>query len=119
MLRRHYDTVEHSEAGGLHWFHISPLITPGHWSPDAIPVVFFVTAGHPGAPPYGFFVPANLKFQNKPPSETGAKHQPPFPGSWRFLSWKAEGWSPAADIAGGSNLWGWVRSFRHRLEEGQ
>jgi len=119
LLRLHYQIAEYVEAGGLHWFRVGPLRTPDDWSPDAIHTPFSVTQGHPGAVPYGFYVPADLAFRGKPPSEHPAPHQPPFAGKWRFLSWQAVGWKPTADMASGSNLWGWVRTFMHRLREGQ
>lgn len=119
LLRLHYQEAEYLHAGGLHWFRVGPLLTPENWSPGEIPAVFSVTEGHPGAVPYGFYVPAALAFNGKPPSEHAAPHQPPFPGKWRFLSWQAVGGRPTADISTGSNLWGWVRSFLQRLREGQ
>lgn len=118
LLRLHYETVEYQQAPGLHWFLVKSLRTTEGWSPEAIPVVFSVTEGHPGTPPYGFFVPDHLTFRGTPPTETAAKNQPPFPGTWRFLSWQAMNWQMADDVRAGSNLWGWVRSFIHRLREG-
>jgi hypothetical protein len=119
LLRLHYDTVEHIEAGGLHWFRVAPVRTADHWSAETTPAVFSVTQGYPGAPPYGFYVPADLMFKGAPPAEHPAPHQPPFVGTWRFLSWNAEGWRATADVASGSNLWGWVRGFVQRFREGK
>lgn len=118
LLRQHYAKVDYLAANAMHWFRVQPLKTPENWSPAETPVVFAVTEGHPGAQPYGFFVPSGLNLNGKPPSENQAPHPPPFEGSWRFLSWQPEGWRPAADVGSGSNLWGWVRSFMHRLREG-
>jgi hypothetical protein len=111
--------VDHLEADSLHWFRVKPVHTPPGWSPDAIPVVFSVTQGHPGAAPYGFYVPTDLMRAGAPPQEHHAPHQPPFSGPWRFLSWQAVNWRPTAEVATGDNLWGWVRSFPQRLREGQ
>lgn len=118
LLRLYYRTVEHRSANGLHWFLVGQIRTPQDWSPDAIDVAFSVTEGHPGAQPYGFFVPEDLTFQGALPTQNSAQHQPPFPGSWRFLSWQPVDWRPTADVRSGSNLWGWVRSFVQRLREG-
>lgn len=118
LLRKHYRQVDYLTAKAMHWFRIYPLRVPEGWSPKEIPVVFGVTEGHPGAEPYGFFVPVSLGKSGKPPKQHKAPHAPPFEGDWRFLSWKPEGWRPTADIASGSNLWGWVRTFMHRLREG-
>lgn len=118
LLRLHYAKVEHIATNAMHWFLVEPLLAPEGWSSGEVPVVFAVTEGHPGAEPYGFFVPADLQFNGQAPSDSSASHPPPFPGQWRFLSWKPEGWKAAGDVRTGSNLWGWVRSFVHRLREG-
>lgn len=118
LLRRQYHQVDYMAAHAMHWFRVHVLKTPDGWSPDEIPVIFAVTEGHPGAPPYGFFVPQGLTRDGTPPSEHGPPHPPPFDGAWRFLSWSPEGWEPSTDISGGSNLWSWVRTFMHRLREG-
>ncbi|MCG8594177.1 MAG: hypothetical protein MI785_07360 [Kiloniellales bacterium] len=118
LLRRHYREVDYQAAKAMHWFQIHMLKTPEGWLPAEIPAVFAVTEGHPGVQPYGFFVPANLNKGGTPPNQHDAPHPPPFEGQWRFLSWSPEGWQPTADIATGSNLWGWVRTFMYRLREG-
>lgn len=119
LLRLHFTQADYVESGGLHWFLVGPLRTPENWSPDTVLAAFSVTQGHPGAVPYGFYVPAELTFNGGPPAEQGAPHQPPFPGRWRFLSWNATNWQATADVSTGSNLWGWARSFIHRLREGK
>ena len=118
LLRQNFSEVGYEHHGGMHWFCVGPLRTPAPWSPETVSVAFAVTEGHPGTPPYGFFVPAALTLNGTPPAENGPPAPPPFPGNWRFLSWQAEGWVATADILTGSNLWGWVRSFPHRLKEG-
>ena len=118
LLRQHYAKVDYLAANAMHWFRVEVLKTPDEWSPRGIPVVFAVTEGHPGAEPYGFFVPEDLNLKGTPPSGKKVPHPPPFEGRWRFLSWKPEGWHATADVGSGSNLWGWVRSFMHRLREG-
>ena len=119
LLRLHYDKVEHVERGGLHWFRVETVRTADGWSLDHTPAIFSVTQGYPGAAPYGFYVPADLTFKGGPPAEHPAPHQPPFPGTWRFLSWNAENWKPTAVVSTGANLWGWVRSFIQRFREGK
>lgn len=119
LLRRHYEQVDYLAANAMHWFRVQFLITPECWSPDQVPVVFAVGEGHPGAQPYGFYVPVELMLNGAAPSEHKAPHQPPFEGKWRFLSWQPVGWNPQSDVRTGSNLWGWVRSFIGRLKEGK
>lgn len=118
LLRQHFERVDHLAVNFMHWLRIQFLKTPEGWSPEEIPAVFAITEGHPGVQPYGFFVPDELKFKGKPPSEHQAPHPPPFEGNWRFLSWQPMGWHATVDVRSGSNLWGWVRSFTQRLREG-
>ena len=118
LLRLHYTRVDYVAANAMHWFGVQMLKTPEKWAPAEIPVVFAVTEGYPGVQPYGFFVPQQLSLDGKPPSEHGAPHPPPFEGKWRFLSWQPVEWHPTGDVGSGSNLWGWVRTFMHRLREG-
>ena len=69
--------------------------------------------------PYGFYVPAGIQLNGKILSLSNPQHQPPFDGNWRFVSWDAANWKPGSDIMRGDNLWGWARSFRGRLLEGE
>ncbi len=118
LLRQHYADVDYLASGAMHWFRVNALKAPPGWSPAEFSAVFAVTEGHPGAEPYGFFVPNELSLNGAPPQTASAQHQPPFQGGWRFLSWQPQGWRATADVKSGSNLWGWVRTFVHRLCEG-
>lgn len=118
LLRRHYDEVDHIETPGLHWFRVASVRTTPDWSSDMTEVVFSVTQGYPDIAPYGFYVPVEFTYAGTPPDEQQAPYQPPFAGTWRFLSWDID-WKPKADVTTGSNLWGWVRSFVKRFEEGK
>ena len=119
LLRRYYKSVEHTESSGINWFWVEGVRTGPNWSSDTTEVAFSVTQGYPGTAPYGFYVPIELVYEGHPPDEHSAPHQPPFAGTWRFLSWTLENWQPTADLTTGSNLWGWVRSFVKRFEEGK
>ena len=119
LLRQRYEAVEHIEALDIHWFRVEAVRTAPDWSLDKTEVVFSVTQGYPGVKPYGFYVPVELTYAGHPPDEHSAPYQPPFAGTWRFLSWDSENWQPTADVTTGSNLWGWVRSFVKRFEEGK
>ncbi len=118
LLRLHYESVEYVESGGQHWFQVVGMKTVNEWTPAVITVVFSVTQGYPGTAPYGFFVPEEVRYQGGALKIHGPPHPPPFPGSWLFLSWSARDWRATADVKSGSNLWGWVRSFRGRMQEG-
>lgn len=119
LLRLHYTKIEYVAADGLHWFSVETVRTAPGWSSEATPVAFSVTQGHPGVAPYGFYVPEELSYEMASPADHPAPHQPPFCGVWRFLSWQAEDWRPTANVATGSNLWAWVRTFVHRFKEGR
>lgn len=118
LLRQHFDCVEHAFEERMHWFQVQPLKMPEGWAPSQISVVFCVTESYPGIEPYGFFVPTELKLDSAPPTGCEAPHQPPFEGSWRFLSWAPEEWRATTDLHSGSNLLAWVRTFPHRMREG-
>ena len=119
LLRRNFPVVEYKELKNLHWFMIDGYQLPAPLSPEVVSLVFSVTAGHPVPKPYGFYVPLGIKHGNKVLSLNNPQHQPPFGGKWRFVSWDAEDWKPGADVTRGDNLWGWARSFRQRLLEGE
>lgn len=124
LLRESYLEIEHKEHDGEDWFRVPRFGVPNGWqaSDQAIEhseVCWQVKADFPGAPPYGFLIPANLAFNGNAPNNSGdPPKQPPFPGPWRHLSWAVDDWSAKADVRKGSNLLAWCRSFRDRLLEG-
>ena len=119
LLQKHFNHVEYKEVESVHWFKITGYLLPPPLSPENIKVVFSVTAGHPVPKPYGFFVPKGIKIDSTLLSLEAPPHSPPFEGNWLFVSWDPENWSPGVDITSGDNLWGWARSFRSRLQEGE
>ncbi len=119
LLQKNFEHVEYKEVNNLHWFKIDGYSLPSQLSPETIPVVFSVTAGHPVPKPYGFYVPSGVKLGDRVLNLNNPQHPPPFAGSWRFASWDVENWRPGADVTTGDNLWGWARSFRNRLLEGE
>lgn len=124
LLRQHFGEVEHAEAAGEDWFKLPRYPLPSGWSiggaaVEEVPIVFLVTAGHPGAPPYGFLAPAGLNFKGAAPGNTGpAPKPPPFAGEWMHFSWSVEDWAATGDIRKGSNLLAWARGFAQRFAEG-
>jgi hypothetical protein len=119
LLRKNFDRVDYKEINNLHWFKIDEYPLPSPLNPEKVPVTFSVTTGHPVPKPYGFYVPSGIRHGDKVLNLSNPPHPPPFEGCWRFVSWDAENWSPGADITSGDNLWGWARSFRNRLLEGE
>ncbi len=119
LLQKNFERVEYKEVNNLYWFKIEGYVLPSPLLPETISVVFSVTAGHPVPKPYGFYVPSGVKLGDRVLNLNNPQHPPPFPGNWRFASWDVENWRPGADVTTGDNLWGWARSFRNRLLEGE
>jgi len=102
------------------------VLLPGHpfpdkWSVRAASVAFQVPLGYPGAPLYGFYVPASIRFDGKVPAwQHPTSNKPPFDGDWAFFSWTIDGqWTaPTTTAIGGCNLRSFVDSFAQRLAEG-
>lgn len=123
LLCEEYGEVQHGEVAGEDWFLLPRYsITPG-WQlgaepVDDVPVAFFVKAGYPGTPPYGFFGPSGLNFEGRKPGSPGSPAtMPPFKGDWMHFSWSVEDWRPTAELRKGSNLLAWARSFWQRFKE--
>ena len=119
LLQKNYESVEYKEINNLHWIKINGYFLPSPLSPNQVSVIFSVTAGHPVPKPYGFYIHSGIKFGNQVLNFNNPQHPPPFDGDWRFISWDVENWRPGIDICMGDNLWGWARSFRGRLLEGE
>ncbi len=118
LLRNEFPDLEYLEEG--RWVYIPSYPLPQDiWNRKETELCFQIPEGYPGQPPYGFYVPDGLlvKATNRPPDNC-VPAQAPFPGSWLKFSWAPDNWRPTADVASGSNLWNFVRSFRNRLLEG-
>jgi hypothetical protein len=124
LLRERYPDIEHRENAGEDWFRLPRYRFPDGWRVNGepiseAPIVFKIGAAYPSGEPYGFAAPAGINFKGSPPGNPGSPVNPPFDGSWQHFSWSPDGdWAPTAVARNGSNLWTWVRSFAHRLEEG-
>jgi hypothetical protein len=119
LLRKHYPDLEYREAG--RWVRIPAYpLSPG-WNRESSDVAIRIKVEYPGTPPYGFFVPAGLRYNGQVPGSYSepAGEQPPFGGTWGMFSWQvAEQWFPTADVVTGSNLLNFARSFADRFREG-
>lgn len=120
LLRTRFPDIEYVPEG--RWVRIPTYHLPGDWSRAATEVAFQIQAGHPGAPPYGIYVPASLLFRDARPNNytEPANNHPPFPGTWGVFSWQPDDgqWRPAAELTKGSNLLNWVLGFAARFREG-
>ena len=119
LLQRAFPGVEHRES----WIRIPGVTLPAGWMPGEVDVAFQISDAFPGAPPYGIFVPAGLRFNGTVPQNytEPASTQPPFGGVWGIFSWsvadEAE-WRPTASVEKGVNLLHWARGFGQRFAEG-
>lgn len=122
LLKRYFPEIQQHVANGVHWFLIKEYGLPPGWSLKSTSVAFHAQVAHPGAQPYGIYVPRGLTYNGQPPQNFTdvAPSQPPFDGEWAVLSWTPEDgeWKAMADIQSGSNLLNWALSFKHRFEGG-
>jgi len=120
LLRRRFPSLEYRDDG--QWVRIPVYALPSGWSPQAPDVVFQIPTAFPGTPPYGFYVPAGLRFNGRVPSSytEPASTQPPFGASWGFFSWHVPNWRATAtpDPIRGYSLVSWAMGFATRFEEG-
>lgn len=105
------------------WVRIPDVKLPAGWNRSQTDVAFQIGDPFPGAPPYGLYVPAGLRFDSKIPDKytEPASSIPPFAGSWAMFSWAVHedsDWRATADVRHGSNLLMWVRGFSQRFAEG-
>lgn len=119
LLQKYYPEVVFQPQGL--WFHIPSYTLPEGWSKDTTDIAFQIKKTYPGAPPYAFYIPSGLMYNDKSPNNyvANAQNQPPFAGKWGCVSWSCSpDWKPKADLLTGSNLLNWVNSFRDRFSEG-
>ncbi len=120
MVRRKYPAAVLHEEG--RWVLIPSYPLPQGWNRSETEVAFQINDGHPGVPPYGFYVPIGLEFEgHRPVNYTDpATEQPPFDGTWGLFSWVPEDgeWQPKAEAEKGSNLLDWVNGFTVRFADG-
>jgi hypothetical protein len=103
------------------WFLVPEYPLPSGWSHDKVSVVAYLRAGYPGTGPYGIYIPQELRHDNQLPESyrNVAELQPPFGGTWAFLSWEAEQWFATAEPQGGHNILTWVDGFAARFRQGR
>lgn len=123
LLKQVHEGLDHLERNGEDWFLVQRYPFPPGWrignrEISHAPICFVLNASYPAGEPYGFLAPAGINFKGSPPGNPGSPKSPPFPGEWQHFSWAPENWEPHAEVASGSNLLAWVRSFGERLRGG-
>lgn len=104
------------------WFLVPEYAIHGPgWSYERMPVSFRAQVGYPGANPYGFYVPADLKCSGATPQsfQAAPADRPPFEGTWGMFSWAPQdAWRPGATPQSGANLFNFALSFAERFRSG-
>lgn len=123
ILGKYFKKIEYIEEG--QWVLIEEYLLPENmgWNQKEINACFQIPVAFPGAPPYGFYVPSGLLINENPPKtnyQDPSQNKPPFSAdNWAFFSWVQElGWKPTDNPRTGSNILGFVRTFRNRFLEG-
>lgn len=125
LLRSVYPDIQRAMSGQEHWFHIPAYSIPQAlgWTPAAMPIAFHAQPKHPGAAPYGIFVPTRVCVHGQAPNNfnANANKAVPFPGRWGVLSWTVQSatWRPKADTRSGSNLLNYALGFIERFQQGR
>ncbi len=122
LLKAFYPKVKYHSDG--HWVLIEdyPIPSGSPWNHEKTNVCFQIPVAYPGAPPYGFYVPSGMLYHGETPLNyrEPANNKPPFSGTWGVFSWaQGSGWHPTDNPDTGSNLLGFVRTFRNRFLEGR
>ena len=99
LLRTTYHRVEFVSAGS--WVLVEPVPLTNGWNRTSASCCFRIPVGYPGVPPYGFYVPADLRVTGGLPGSYQPKPDPspPFEGEWGMLSWahESDGWTAGAE----------------------
>jgi len=115
-LKHHFLHAEKHQ----NWFVIRNYPMPKGWNIGKADIAFRVLSGYPATPPYGFFVPAGLRYDGAMPGnyQEGIADVPPFDGQWGMFSWSPQEWKASDDVVTGFNLLNFALSFTVRLKEG-
>lgn len=92
LLRKYYPMLVFNPEGN--WIKIPDYRMPAgvSWNKTSIDVCFQIIAGYPATPPYGIYVPSDLKCNGEEPLnfQRVANNKPRFDGEWGMLSWTPE-----------------------------
>jgi hypothetical protein len=117
LMRRYYPGAEWHPGASGGWVRLPGyVLPPGMWNVSLCEICFEVRRAYPGEAPYGFYVAGGLRVSGQRPQNYEEPATTPFPGIWGKFSWSFDAaWIPRADVASGSNLTSFVRSFQDRL----
>lgn len=122
ILRSFYPKAVYVDDGQWVLIEDYPIPSDLPWNRQNTNACFQIPTAYPGTPPYGFYVPSGILYNGKAPNsyQEPSKNRPPFPPDvWGFFSWRQEsGWKATDDPHTGSNLLGFVRTFKARFLEG-
>lgn len=120
LLNRYYPSLKYNSEG--QWVLVPSYRLPTGWNRETTDVAFQIPLIYPGNPPYGIYVPVDIRFQSALPNnyKEPVDVQVPFDGKWGIFSWQPEDgqWRATEDLISGSNLLNWVRGFSKRFGEG-
>lgn len=102
------------------WFYIPDFPLPSGWNRKSTNIAFRIQPSYPGTPPYGFYVPIGLRFNETLPSnyQEVVSESPPFEGAWGMFSWAPDEWRPSETLGAGFNLLNFALGFANRFKEG-
>ncbi len=117
LLKAQFSELRHGEQ--FNWVLIPELLLPaGRFNRTHDTILFAIPVGYPQTGPDNFFTSVGLRLKDgtMPPafnlgsqSSNGAA---PIAGDWGWFSWHPNQWRPAATIAGGDNLLGFVSAIK-------
>lgn len=122
LLRKYYPDLEVDES--KRWILLHNYVLPKNmeWNKEVIDICIEIKPGYPGTPPYGIYVPADIRYNGQELLNWLAKanNKPSFIGEWAMISWSPKDkWMPGSDIVKGSNMLNFILSFADRFKEGQ
>jgi hypothetical protein len=113
LLQEKFPTLEHGPD--FKWVLLPVLQLPaGRFNKAASHVLFTLPVAYPQVGPDNFFVDIDLRLVDGStppafnPNANSSSGPAPLPGNWGWFSWHPQAWRPAANIADGDNLLGFV-----------
>lgn len=116
LLGRQFPDLQYGDQ--VDWVLLPELVLPaGRFNRERTKILFHIPIGYPQTGPDNFFTDGDLRFRDgtSPPGfnigSNSSSGPAPLPGQWGWFSWHPQSWRPAATVAAGDNLSGFVRSI--------